>query len=371
METTLGHYQIIEQIGAGGMGVVYRAHDEHLDRDVAIKVLSTDRLPDQDSRRRFRGEARALSRLNHPNIATIHDFDSFNDVDALVMEYIPGQDLNELLRDGPLPEREIVRLGRDMLSALEAAHQHGVVHRDLKPRNIRITPDGRLKVLDFGIAQALQLEGEDTTESVTDPAFVGTLPYMSPEQVRGGRGDRRSDIYAAGAVLYEMATGTRVYAGLTGTRLLSGVLEDAPLSARSLNPRVSAALEQILSKALDKNPELRYQSARELKVDLERLEAPERPLVAERPRRIKRSALIAVAAAVVALAAWRWTLPPPFLGQVLIADFEDRAGDAVLTQTIRDNLALKLRSPAHCRSCRASRPPTRYGAWSARLRTRR
>ena len=283
MRETLGHYRILDQIGAGGMGVVYRARDEHLERDVALKVLSTASLPDDESRRRFRREALALSKLNHPNIATIHDFDTFENVDVLVMEHIPGKDLDELLRGGPLPESEIVALGRQLTTALDCAHQHGIVHRDLKPGNVRVTAAGLLKVLDFGVARAVQLEAEGTTKSLTDTAFAGTIPYMAPEQVRGGPVDFRTDIYAAGAVLYEMATGSRVHPGLTGARLLGAILEEPLLSARSLNPRVSPALEAILSKALDKDPALRYQSARELQVDLERLAAPAKALSAPPP----------------------------------------------------------------------------------------
>ena len=205
---TLSHYRILEKIGAGGMGVVYRAHDERLDRDVALKVLPTGLLSDDAARRRFRKEALALSRLNHPNIETVFDFDTQEGVDFLVMEHIPGKTLAEKLAGGPLPEKEVAMLGAQIASALDGAHERGVVHRDLKPGNILVTPKGQAKVLDFGLAMLLRPAGEPSqAETVTQAhGAVGTLPYMAPEQLRGEQVDARSDIYAAGAVLFEMAT---------------------------------------------------------------------------------------------------------------------------------------------------------------------
>ncbi len=355
MQATLGHYRVVEQIGSGGMGVVYRARDQRLERDVAIKVLAKDRLSDEESRRRFRREALALSKLNHPNIATIHDFNTIDGVDVLVMEHIPGRNLDALVEDGPLSEREVARLGQQLLAALEAAHQHGVIHRDLKPGNVRITPDGLLKVLDFGLARALQLDAEATTDSVTGEAFAGTLPYMAPEQLRGDRIDARTDVYAVGAVLYELATGTRVHAGLSGARLMGAILDDAPVSPRALNPRVSQDLEQALCKALDKDPQLRYQSARELRVDLERLLAPARsataiPAAAARPpfwsrRRALVGAFVVATLAVTGWLAYReWPRAAPGQprGWILVADFENGTGDEELAGVIRDGLTIQL-----------------------------
>jgi eukaryotic-like serine/threonine-protein kinase len=344
MQTTLGHYRVIAPIGSGGMGTVYLARDERLERDVAIKVLSGTESIEEEARRRFRREALALSKLNHPNVATIHDFATFDDQDVLVMEHIPGRDLADVVRDGPLPEAEIVRIGQQLLGALEAAHARHIIHRDLKPGNIRLTEDGRVKVLDFGLAHALAVGGDATTASLSVPGFAGTLPYMAPEQVRGDAVDARTDIYGAGAVLYEMATGTRVHPGLTGPRLLGAILEEPSLPARALNPRLSPALESILCKALDRDPRLRYHSAREMCVDLERLVAPERPATA-RPV-WQRRRVLAVAAGILAgaLALGGWLLWPadPFTGRILVADFDDRAGDPELALVLRELLTLRL-----------------------------
>jgi eukaryotic-like serine/threonine-protein kinase len=349
MQDTLGHYRVVEPIGSGGMGTVYLARDERLDRNVAIKVLSSDTLIDDHARRRFRREALALSRLNHPNIATIHDFDTIDGMDVLVMEHIPGSSLNEMLQLGPLPEQEVIRLGRQLVAALEAAHERGIVHRDLKPGNVRVTPDGRLKVLDFGIAKAVQLEQEATTESVTRNAFMGTLPYMAPEQLKGEAVDRRTDIYGAGALLYEMATGARVHGELTGARLLGAILDEPPAPAREKNPRTSTALEQILSKALDRNPQLRYQSASELAVDLERLTGGDTPTREHAAPGRSRGLATAALAVVVALAGWiayhNWRPEPPVQqprGSLAIADFDNSTGDDGLADAIRAGLSVQL-----------------------------
>ncbi len=187
---TLGQYRILEQVGAGGMGIVYRARDERLERDVAIKILTHGLLATDAARRRFRREALALSKLTHPNIATIHDFDTHEGINFLVMEYIPGVSMSDKIASGPLPEPEFLHLGVQLASALGVAHEHGVVHRDLKPANLRVTPEGWLKVLDFGLARPLLLESETTTDTAGE-RLAGTPPYMAPEQLRGepaGRG---------------------------------------------------------------------------------------------------------------------------------------------------------------------------------------
>src|SRR5271157_3505292 len=184
----LGRYRIAEKVGAGGMGEVYRAHDQHLARDVAIKVLPPGALSDESARKHFHKEALILSQLNHPNVATIHDFDTQQSVDFLVMEYIPGITLSEKVAAGPLPEKEVLRLGVQLAEGLAAAHERGVVHRDLKPGNLRITSDGRLKILDFGLAKLWHpVTATATTESLSETqAMAGTLPYMAPEQLLGG-----------------------------------------------------------------------------------------------------------------------------------------------------------------------------------------
>jgi len=270
---TLGHYRVVEKIGAGGMGEVYRARDERLERDVAVKVLPAGTLADEAARKRFRKEALALSKLNHPNIATIFDFDTQQGVDYLVMEHISGETLADKLKAGPLPESQVLRVGAQVAEGLEAGHREGIVHRDIKPGNLRLTPDGRVKILDFGLAKAMRPASEvtaaTTTESLTQTqAIVGTLPYMAPEQLRGEPIDARSDIYAAGAVLYEMATGQRPFPQTQAAELTGAILHQAPRPPRELHRRCSPGFERIILKALAKDPELRYQSARELRVDL-------------------------------------------------------------------------------------------------------
>ena len=228
---TLGHYRVISKIGAGGMGVVYRAHDEQLDRDVALKVLPPDTLRDEDARRRFRKEALALAKLNHPNVETVFEFSSHQGVDVLAMELIPGDPLSERIKEGPLPERTILCFGVQLAEGLAAAHDQGIIHRDLKPANVFVTPDERIKVVDFGLAKLIDPKRElDLTLSITADtgAVSGTVPYMSPEQLRGLPVDFRSDIYAAGAVLYELATGRRPFPQSQNAELMGAILHTSP-----------------------------------------------------------------------------------------------------------------------------------------------
>jgi serine/threonine protein kinase/tetratricopeptide (TPR) repeat protein len=277
---TLGHYRIVAMIGAGGMGEVYRAHDKQLDRDVALKVLPACTLADEASRKRFRKEALALAKLNHPNIETVHEFSSQDGVDFLVMELIPGHSLTQKIREGSLPEREIVRLGIQFAEGLAAAHEQGVVHRDLNPSNLMITSGGRLKILDFGLAQLVYTSADpDMTRSITQETatVVGTVPYMAPEQLRGEPVDPRVDIYAAGAVLYEMATGKRAFPDTQPNRLIDSILHEVPPSPRTLNPRISPGLEAIIQRAIEKKAASRYQTARELLSTLEGLSLGARP----------------------------------------------------------------------------------------------
>jgi eukaryotic-like serine/threonine-protein kinase len=270
---TLGHYRIIEKIGAGGMGQVYLACDEHLDRQVAIKVLPPGMLREESSRKRFRKEALALSKLNHPHIATIHDFDTDRGVDFLAMEYIPGITLSDKLANRPLPEKEVITLGAQLAEGMAAAHEHGVIHRDLKPGNLRVTSEGRLKILDFGLAKLrLPATAGAATESLSEThTTAGTLPYMAPEQLLGEGIDARTDIHAAGVLLYEMATGRRPFDGPEPARLLSAILHHAPLLPSEVNKRVSPELQRIVLKCMERNPQNRYQSATEVAVDLRRL----------------------------------------------------------------------------------------------------
>ncbi len=272
----LAHYRLLEMIGAGGMGVVYRAHDEQLDRDVAVKVLPAGTLADDDARRRFRKEALLLARLNHPNIATVHAFSTDTGQDFLVTEYIRGVTLDEKIAEHALPLKLVLDLGVQLCQGLAAAHDEGVIHRDLKPGNLRLTVDGRLKILDFGLAQFSHPEGDlAVTASVTRSTVTsgGTMPYMAPEQLRGEITDARCDLWAAGAVLYEMATGRRPFPQTRAALLIDAILNQEPDLPREVNPELSDAVENILLKALEKDPARRYQSARDLGNDLERLAA--------------------------------------------------------------------------------------------------
>lgn len=272
---TLSHYKLLELLGSGGMGIVYRARDERLERDVALKVLPTGALADDASRKQFRREALALSKLNHPNIETVHDFDTEDGVDFLVLELVPGETLWDRIGRGALAEREITRLGEQLAEGLAAAHRAGVLHRDIKPANVRVRPDGRLKILDFGLARPVRREGETTaTETGSTGGVAGTIPYMPPEQLRGERLDERSDLYAAGAVLYEMATGLRAFPQESAGQVVQSVLNEAPVPPRELRASIAPELERIILKCLEKDREDRYQSARELAVDLRRLGQP-------------------------------------------------------------------------------------------------
>ncbi len=303
--TMLSHYRLVEKIGEGGMGVVYRARDETLDRDVALKVLPPGALADAATRRRFRKEALSLSRLNHPNIETVHAFDAHGGVDYLVMEFIPGVTLDEKLAAGPLPENEVAHLGTQLADGLAAAHAQGVVHHDLKPGNLRLTTDGRLKILDFGLAKWLQPAVDlKTTDKLSDTGSgAGTLPYMAPEQLKKDEVDPRSDIYAAGAVLYEMATGRRPFPQTSPPRLIEAILNQTPPNPGALNPLISPALESIVVKAMDKTPERRYQTARELQVDLERLGASVTTQARRRSGWPRRSRALALAGGLTVLVA--------------------------------------------------------------------
>lgn len=290
------------------MGVVYRAHDEQLERDVALKVLAKGTLANETARQRFRREALALAKLNHPNIETVYEFGSEDGIDFLVMELLTGIGLHYKLAGGALPESEILRLGSQLADGLEAAHAQGIIHRDLKPGNLQITKDDRLKILDFGLAQWIPTGDHDSLALTVSKAqeMPGTLPYMAPEQLRGQRADQRTDIYSAGAVLYEMATGERPHQQISGPQLISAILE-RPLAAPSVyNPEISPALESIIVKALDKDPNRRYQSAREMQIDLERLSTGLTP-IARRPHRgwnLFRAAAVALVISILVMLAF-------------------------------------------------------------------
>ena len=300
MQATLSHYRIVEQIGAGGMGVVFRAHDERLDRDVALKVLPPGSVAEMAARRRFQKEARTLSKLNHPNIATVHDFDTQDGTDFLVEELIEGLSLDAMLASGPLSEKEIIHLGSQLVEGLEAAHEHGVIHRDLKPANVRVTPDARLKILDFGLAIILRGEVGPTavTESLSETRrCVGTLPYMAPEQLLGGTLDARTDIWATGCILYEMATARRPFLG-SGPALTDAILHQQPAALSKLNPKISAPLNRVIEKCLAKDPQKRYLSAREIALDLRRVNSAPMPVGMQSRLKLWLKVLVVAAVAV-------------------------------------------------------------------------
>jgi serine/threonine protein kinase len=275
---TLGRYRIEEEIGAGGMGVVYRAYDTKLKRELAIKVLAPGTLDDPGSRKRFRNEALILSRLNHPSIQVIYDFDTFDGCELLVSEFVRGTSLDIRVLAGALPEKEVTRLGIQLAEGLSAAHSARVLHRDLKPANLRVMTDGRLKILDFGLATLSHVATTTLSTASGSLAYLpsgisGTLPYMSPEQLLGEVVDERSDIYSAGVVLFELSTGRLPFTPTLIPRLTNAIIHEMPVAPRTLASKVSVELERIILKCLDKDPELRYQSAKELAADLRRMEA--------------------------------------------------------------------------------------------------
>jgi tetratricopeptide (TPR) repeat protein len=337
----LSHYKILEQIGAGGMGVVYLARDEQLERDVAIKLLPPGLLADEAARKRFRKEALSLARLNHPNIATVHEFGSQDEVDFLVTEYIPGMTMDAKLARGALSAKEVIGLGGQLSQGLAAAHDQGIVHRDLKPGNLRLTPDGRLKILDFGLAQFAPRASESgQTVTLTDSQQVtGTLPYMAPEQLRGEPSDVRGDIWAAGAVLYEMASGRRPFPQSNSPLLINAILNQPPDPLVKITTTIPPGLEQIILKALDKDPARRYQTARELGFDLERLSTGTLPVAipAAAPRKwnyfVAGSAALLIVAALAGYFSFRSRRSAPVAAgphrrSVAVLGFKNLAGRA-------------------------------------------
>lgn len=354
----LGHYLIVQKIGAGGMGVVYRARDQHLDREVAIKVIRHRTTLDDHARKLLRKEALALSKLNHPNIATIYDFDTQQGQDFLVMEFVTGDTVSQRLSNSGLTEKEVTTLGAQIADALEEAHEHGIIHRDLKPANIVITSKGNAKVLDFGLAKMFDpthgdLNAETLTQSVDDSELAGTLPYMAPEQVTGAHVDTRTDIFAAGVVLYEMATNQRAFRGDTTPQVFASILHQAVPAPRSLNPKISPELERIILKCMEKEPDTRYQSAKELALDLKRLASPSASVLPSKtPMRrpfLRKTAISAGLVALVALALLlfltrsRSAQALTIHDTVLLGDFVNTTGDPVFDDTLRTALGIEVR----------------------------
>ena len=266
--TRLGPYEILSLVGAGGMGEVYKSRDTRLDRTVAVKILSPAFATDAQFRERFDREARAISQFDHPHICALHDVGEQNGTAFLVMQYLEGETLADRLEKGPLPIGQALTIAIEIASALERAHRAGIVHRDLKPGNIMLTKAGA-KLLDFGLAKsslsmfagaAASTVAPTTPNLTTQGAIVGTFQYMAPEQIEGREADGRSDIFAFGAVLYEMVTGSRAFSGKTHASLISSILKDEPRPVSELQPLTPPLLDHIVSRCLAKDPDERWQS---------------------------------------------------------------------------------------------------------------
>ena len=274
--TRLGPYEIVKPLGAGGMGEVYEARDTRLDRSVAIKVLPAALAQDASARARFDREARSIAALNHPNICALHDIGDADGCGFLVMERLEGETMQARLERGPLEVEQVVEYGIAIADALDAAHGRGLIHRDLKPANVFITTRGIVKILDFGLAKSIHESDADMTRAVEDALTVagttlGTVAYMSPEQLRAEPLDVRTDLFSLGLVLYEMATGQRAFPGSTSAVVAAGILNQPPPPPRTLRPDLPERLEEAILKTLEKDLAVRCQSAAELRADLTRV----------------------------------------------------------------------------------------------------
>jgi Flp pilus assembly protein TadD/predicted Ser/Thr protein kinase len=365
---TISHYRILEKLGAGGMGVVYKAQDTRLDRAVALKFLPEHSLHDAQALERFRREVQAASALNHPGICTIYDAGEEDGRPYIAMEFIDGETLRQYIQGKPLPLERVLSIGIQLADALSVAHAEGIIHRDLKPANIFVTRRGQTKILDFGLAKLVRkgVANSAAAEDVQEPLSIvgvisGTPSYMSPEQIRGDDLDTRTDVFSLGLLLYEMATGRQAFSGNTGGVIIEAVLTKTPAASRSINPEITPELEAVINKTLEKDAAKRYQSAAEVCSDLETLKrglesghtvtswlTPPPGGTSAAGNRYKWPALALTAAVVLALVVAGWfykTRPAQALGEsdtIVVADFNNKTGDAVFDDTLRQGLSAQL-----------------------------